>query len=97
MINNNTITSNVLAWYFKSKWYNRSHKDHVQISNCVQNKESMPHYTVLWKVPTFVAPMKDYETAFDAFETALNNFYQVDEYELIVPFGHRACCHIIHY
>jgi hypothetical protein len=45
----------------------------------------------------FVAPMKDYETAFDAFETALNNFYQVDEYELIVPFGHRACCHIIHY
>jgi hypothetical protein len=39
--------------------------------------------------------MKDYETAFDAFETALNNFYQVDEYELIVPFGHRACCHIL--
>jgi hypothetical protein len=54
------------------------------------------HHTVLWEVPTFVAQWRITKPLFDVWDR-VEQFYQVDEYELIIPFGHRACCHIIHY
>lgn len=100
MKNNHAITSNERAsQYFKGKSAQLCRaKVCKQISNCVQNKgEYVPTIPFYGKVPTFIAPEKDYESMFETFEQDLLRFYQFDEYDILTVYGKRACCHILHY
>jgi hypothetical protein len=62
-----------------------------------RTKESMHPLYRSMESTDFCSSNEGLRNRFRCVRDCVEQFYQVDEYELIIPFGHRACCHIIHY